>query len=155
HTFDSFLLAYAARRSYVPGPPVRKARPSSASSFCRAPFSGELAASSGVVVSVLQPSLHGAGLGLYERFRERDACAWRFRGAPAISATHKRAASKRMSIGAGGFAKRALDWRAASSRRETEALTVLRRRSVGVFAESVRITVRQNLHHPAIEVVDW
>src|SRR3981189_3562902 len=95
--------------------------------------SGEPAVRSGAEVFVTQPRRHGVGLGLLDFF---FLClVWLSASEPASSSDNTAAA--------------------ATQRFHAAKLVLARRRGVGIVAEGVGITLREDFHQPAIKVIHW
>src|SRR5262249_34765407 len=122
------------------------------SSFCSAASSAATGAISGTAVAGLQ-FLQAGAFGFFDLFFDREFCARTSPGSVANNTAHKHSASARCRANAGDFVRRAsVLERKPKNNGEQRALSVLRR-SVRIFSQSVRISVRQYLDHPPVKVV--
>jgi hypothetical protein len=109
------------------------ARATVESSRWMASSSGESKLRSGAAVSVIQPERHAADLGLFDFFFLCFVCAKALEPARASDTTT-----------------------AATAKRFHKGNSVLARGTgVGIVAEGVGVAFCEDLHQPAIKVIDW
>src|SRR3989442_7896284 len=145
--FAAFFAAKTLSFSYAPGASLRSARARSRSSFCEASSSGEEAVRSGADVAGLH-SAQGEACGLRGFLLCRGACAAASNGVAASSAKiHSQAST-------------AVSWRPGAERRGFQAKRTANGKSempswgrVRILAESFRIAVGKDLHHPVIKII--
>src|SRR3989441_5915540 len=145
--FAAFFAAKTLSFSYAPGASLRSARARSRSSFCEASSSGEETVRSGADVAGLH-SAQGEACGLRGFLLCRGACAAASNGVAASSAKIHSQASTAVSLRPGAERRGFQAKRTANGKSEMPGWGRVR-----ILAESFRIAVGKDLHHPVIKII--